>query len=995
VTFPYVVVAPARRRIAAFAFAILAALLLHTSTAFAGTTTALAVTAASSPVTTVASGTVVTLTATVSGLSQSRGVVEFCNATALHCTDVNLLGTAQITTANTASMRFIPGRGTHSYKAVFIGTKNDGGSTSATAGLTVTPLPTASIPYATTTTITPSGTTGNYTLTATVTGTGSAITPITGSVTFPDAYNSNISLGSATLGANTPGTIFNVTDYQEYCPYNSGMVVADFNNDGIPDVATSCGQGNKIAVYIGTGNGVLAAPVYYAVDNVGDNGNAWMTLAVADLNSDGIPDLIYVNQDNNEIIVLMGKGDGTFQPQAITKVGNRPISIAVGDFNNDGIPDVAVASTNTSAVSVLLGNGDGTFTVQTATYPTGTTPSEMITADFNNDGNLDLAVTDQGSKSVTILLGKGDGTFTTGATLTTGNSPGSLVAADFNRDGNLDLAVSNQSDNTVSVFLGTGTGLFTTAATPVGQLDSPKSIVAGDLNGDGIPDLIVVNNGYANSATNDSSIFMGNGDGTFNFSGYASINNNSLPAYGDQDNPNIAVIADMNGDGRPDILMIDDNINFALTVDLNTGGTMSATAVLSNVAPAGAGTHNVAASYPGDANYSSSLSGTTQLNGTSSTLTSLAITALPANGAPGTAYAFTVTAYNGGTTIATGYKGTITLVSNDPLATLVGGGTSYTFTAADAGVHTFTSSNGVIFQTPGADTLAVKDTLASVTSSAAGITIRAASVASAITQTAPLPSGTAGIGVPVTYSVTVSNASAGYSGTPSGTVQFYNGSATLGSAVTITSGKATLTTTFNSAQTASITAVYAGDSNFAGTTSSAFAESIVAPGLSISASPTSLTITRGTPATATITFTPTGNYQGTASYACSGLPVYSSCIFTPASLTFTGNNAVQTSTLTLYTLAPSAAPGITRSALLWMPAVLLGLLLLNRRRVGITTRSVLLLLMVCAAAGISGCGKGNFVTPTGNSSITVNVTAVAAPGFSNVSSTATIAVTIQ
>ena len=149
------------------------------------------------------------------------------------------------------------------------------------------------------------------------------------------------------------------------------------------------------------------------------------------------------------------------------------------------------------------------------------------------------------------------------------------------------------------------------------------------------------------------------------------------------------------------------------------------------------------------------------------------------------------------------------------------------------------------------------------------------------------------------------------------------------------------------------------------------------------------------PATATITFTPTGNYQGTASYACSGLPVYSSCIFTPASLTFTGNNAVQTSTLTLYTLAPSAAPGITRSALLWMPAVLLGLLLLNRRRVGITTRSVLLLLMVCAAAGISGCGKGNFVTPTGNSSITVNVTAVAAPGFSNVSSTATIAVTIQ
>ena len=151
----------------------------------------------------------------------------------------------------------------------------------------------------------------------------------------------------------------------------------------------------------------------------------------ADFNGDGIPDLAVVNPCNGSdcgsgyasVAVLIGNGDGSFQAPVIYATGSyQPMSLAAGDFNADGVPDLVVASQCASSVncvtglvSVLLGNGDGTFQ-SPVPYSTGTGNSYFVaTGDFNGDGNLDLAVANQIGPSansvVVILLGNGDGTF--------------------------------------------------------------------------------------------------------------------------------------------------------------------------------------------------------------------------------------------------------------------------------------------------------------------------------------------------------------------------------------------------------------------------------------------------------------------------------------------------------------------------------------------------------------------------------------------------------
>jgi len=1102
VNFPHAVRPAARRLVVSTRnhsvrlLSVLALLLLHNPGALAvpvATTTALAITAAGSPVTTVSAGTLVKLTATVSNLSTKVGLVKFCNAAATYCTDINLIGTAQVTSSGTASISLIPGKGNHSYKAIYVGTSTVVASTSGISTLAVTPLP--STPYSTTTSIAASGTTGNYTLTGTVIGTAGTTIPLTGSVTFPDTTNGNTSLGSATLGASKPGFNFTVNDYLEACGLNTGLVVADFNGDGIPDVASSCAVTSTVQVYLGTGGGNMGTPVGYTVD--GPNSGGYTNLAVADFNGDGIPDIVDIDGGYNEVSVLLGNGNGTFATQKKTSVGSQPLAVAVGDFNGDGIPDLAVTSNNDSKLYILIGKGDGTFTVQATSYPTGSNPTGIVAGDFNNDGKLDLAVSNNGTNTIQIFLGNGDGTFTqTANPLITGNQPSTVIAADFNRDGKLDLATGNFADNTVTIFLGNGDGTFTASTIPTMPdgvtpiFDRNSSLAAADFNGDGIPDLAVVNYSYVNSAQNSSAILYGNGDGTFTFAGFATINNNSQGWPGQQDNPDLVVAADMNGDGIPDVVMVDSNYNVALTIDTITAITATATATLNNVAPQGLGTHNVEASYAGDTHYASSLSSTTALNGSATTKVASTLTGPTvqpvfitsgttgsfyvtvsgsAGSAPSGSVGYTIgspcaasctgtaviasgiasvpvsgTLAPGGYTVAITYAGDTNYTAATPISVSIQIGlltptvnaglnnatatfgtnlsaflvatTSYNSTSlTTGGATTYTAKLGTgspvtvtatTVLTPGLYTLTAtwtpNSTNAAIYNSASGsgqLTITPAGSTATIAQTAPLPATVgAGIGVPITLKATVASAVVGLSTVPTGTVQFYNGAVALGSPSTITAGAATLTTTFTTVQTASITAVYSGDANFTATTSAVFTESVIAQGLAVTATPTTLTITRGTVASATITFTPTGNYQGTATYSCSGLPAFSSCIFTPTTLTFTGNNAVQTSALQIYTIAPYAAPSPAKSGLLWIPAMLLVTLLIFRRsKLAPATRALLLAVMACAAFGIMGCGNGAYWTPAGADTVTVNVTAAAAPGSSspNLNPTATISITIQ
>ena len=229
-----------------------------------------------------------------------------------------------------------------------------------------------------------------------------------------------------------------------------------------------------------------------------------------------------------------------------------------------------------------------------------------------------------------------------------------------------------------------------------------------------------------------------------------------------------------------------------------------------------------------------------------------------------------------------------------------------------------------------------------------------------------------------------------------GTVTFFDGTTSLGSGTLNASGVATLTTAFTVVAAHTITATYNGDANYnASTTLAGVVVTAITPSFSISVAPTTLAITRGVvPTPPVVTVTPVGNYSGVAVFGCTGLPDYTSCIFTPVSVSMTGNNAVQTATLQVFTLgAPSYA------GFLWIPAGLLaGFVGLRRKQLTARGRQVLMLMvMACSMMAMSGCSDVKPYTPTGNFTLTINAVGTGTAGTlsPNQTATAPLALTIQ
>jgi len=234
------------------------------------------------------------------------------------------------------------------------------------------------------------------------------------------------------------------------------------------------------------------------------------------------------------IAVLLGNGDGTFQPPREYTVGLQPYSVAVGDFNGDGKPDLAVSNFGANTVSILINNGDGTFQ-QHIDYPAGTLPGSIATGDFNNDGKLDLVIVNLDYPTMTILLGNGDGTFRSGTPVAIAGE--FIAVTDFNDDGRLDLAVTN---GPLSILLGNGDGTFQQAVSYPDNQEGGGPPSVGDFNNDGKLDLIVPPNGVGSI----SSILLGNGDGSFQPPMFSYL-------------PFRAVVSDFNQDGSPDLVGVD------------------------------------------------------------------------------------------------------------------------------------------------------------------------------------------------------------------------------------------------------------------------------------------------------------------------------------------------------------------------------------------------------------------------------------------------------
>ncbi len=319
------------------------------------------------------------------------------------------------------------------------------------------------------------------------------------------------------------------------------MKATDFNGDQIPDLviahSNQFGGVNNMSILVGIGDGSFQSPTSYAL-----NGSPTM-LDVGDFNGDGFRDVVTCQpflsfSSGSNISEFFGKGDGTFQSAAKINI-NAPISVAVVDFDGNGILDFAVESGSFPLVlSIFMGNGDGTFRAGTSvSLNFSSSVSPPVAGDFNNDSIPDLAAA--GSSIIAVLLGNGDGTFQAPRIFNTNFTPSSQAVADFNSDGNLDLVAGGSSfgPGTVVVLLGNGNGTFQ-APKSFTTVNTISALTTGEFNGDGRPDLVTVS-----PNTNSVSVFLGNGDGAFSLQGDIPVGRN----------PIAVVVGDMNGDGFADI----------------------------------------------------------------------------------------------------------------------------------------------------------------------------------------------------------------------------------------------------------------------------------------------------------------------------------------------------------------------------------------------------------------------------------------------------------
>ncbi len=348
----------------------------------------------------------------------------------------------------------------------------------------------------------------------------------------------------------------------QYLALSNSLFITDVDGDGNPDVVIASGHPDglmasvngfltsSMMVLFGKGDGTLiGAPAYSTGAFTDTTPNS---IALADFNGDGIQDMAVAANGSEDVWVMLGNSNGTFQTptrMAFPGPGVWAGSVVAADLTGSGKQDLVVANLANNNVWVFLGSGTGTFQTPVSSIVGGTSVTSLAVADFNGDHKLDLVATYSGSPGgVALLLGNGNGSFTLAQTFNAGANPLSARVGDFNKDGKLDFAVvdsgvlgSSADPGGAFVFLGSGAGNFQPAVSYSAGVN-PLTLAVGELNQDGVSDFVV--------GTGDSNgnyyigVLLGNSNGTFN----------PISVFPTAFGPQSIALADLNGDGKLDVI---------------------------------------------------------------------------------------------------------------------------------------------------------------------------------------------------------------------------------------------------------------------------------------------------------------------------------------------------------------------------------------------------------------------------------------------------------